>query len=235
MSHLLWRIEGELVTPNLERWQQGLTLHLLFQPLTTLIVRRDGQTRHYLALEGCPNCRADGCDRVCPRILFEQLVRTTLPGVTLLPITRLAPRESERRQVVAVPHRADAQLLDAAFLAQWSEGRLITTWSRLQAKPQPITVGAQLAVADEGLAPARALQAAGWRAVPLASLISRRSRQHEVPQPVRIGVRASEALFADLRDPWRLTSASVSDGGAAEAESRVAGDCAVVAADQGDL
>jgi hypothetical protein len=204
MAHFLWRVEGEFTAPNLELWQQGLTLHLLFQPLTTIIVRRDDQTRHYLALEGCPSCRADGCDRVCPRILFEQLVRTTLPGITLLPVARLAQRASERRQVVAVPHRADAQLLDAAFLAQWAEGRLVTTWSRLQAKPQPITVGAQLAVTDEGPALSHALHAAGWRAVPLASLITRRARQHEVPQPIRIGTRASEALFAALRDPRHL-------------------------------
>jgi len=232
MPQFLWRIEGELTAPNLERWQQGLTLHLLFQPLTTIIVRRDGRTRHYLALEGCPSCRADGCDRVCPRILFEQLVRTTLPGVTLLPVTRLAHRENERRQVIAVPHRADAQLLDASFLAQWPEGRLITTVSRLQAKPQPIMVGAQLVVADEGPAPTHALQTAGWRAVPLASLISRRSRQHEAPQPVRIGMRASEALFAALRDPWRLTSASTHDDGDDEARSQAIGEGAVVAAQQ---
>lgn len=204
MTQLLWRTEGELAEPNLERWQQGLMLHLLFQPLTTIIVQREGQTRHYLALAGCPSCRAEGCDRVCPRVLFEQLVRTSLPGVTLIPVTRLAPRENERHQVVTVPHRTDAQLLDATFLAQWPEGRLVTTWSRLQAKPQPITVGAQLAVANNGPAPARALQAAGWRAIPLASLISSRRRQHEVPQPVRIGTRASEALFAALRDPRHL-------------------------------
>ena len=33
----------------------------------------------------------------------------------------------ERAQVVAAPRRPDAQLLDAAFLAQWSEGCLMTT------------------------------------------------------------------------------------------------------------
>jgi hypothetical protein len=204
MPQLLWRIEGTSETPNLAAWQQGLTLHVLFQPLTTIIARRDGQARHYLVLDGCPSCRSDGCDRVCHRILFEQLVRTTLPGVTLIPVARLAPRASETHHAVAVPRAAGAQLLDAAFLAQWPEGRLITTWSRLQAKPQPITVGAQLVVGADGPPLARALHAAGWRVLALASVISSRVRQPEVPQPVRVGGRANEALFAALRDPRHL-------------------------------
>jgi hypothetical protein len=204
MSQLLWRLEGTCETPNVAAWQQGLTLHLLFQPLTTIVARRDGRTRHYLVLNGCPSCRPDGCDRLCHRMLFAQLVRTTLPGVALIPAVRLAPRASETRQIVATPGGADAQLLDAAFLAQWPEGRLITTWSRLRARPRPITVGAQLAVTAEGPMPSRALRAVGWRSGPLASLISRRAQRADVPQPVRVGARAGEALFAALRDPRTL-------------------------------
>ncbi len=205
MSQLLWRVAGTPAMPHYEGWHQGLILHLLFQSLTLIIVRREGQTRHYLSLQGCPQCRPDGCDRVCHRVLFEQLVHTTLPGVTLAATSRLVARASERRQVIATPRRSDAQLLDAAFLGQWSEGRLVTTWSRLRATPQPITVGAQLAVGPEGPAPARALDAVGWRTLPVASLISRRARHVDIPQPVRVGARASEALFGALRDPLTLT------------------------------
>lgn len=213
MAHILWRIVGDGAAPTSERWQQGLTLHLCFQSLTTILVRRDHQTRHYLALAGCPACRPDGCDRVCHRALFEQLVRTALPGAALIPVARLAPLADECRHVVAVPHRADSQLLDAAFLAQWPAGRLVTTWSQLQARPQPITVGAQLTVSADGPAPARALRAAGWRVAPLASLISRRARQREVPPPVGIGARASESLFATLRDPrWLLPDPAAAHG-----------------------
>lgn len=204
MSHLLWRVEGESPAPNTAGWQQGLTLHLLFQALTTVVVRRDGAARHYLALPGCPHCRPDGCDRVCPRVLFAQLVRTTLPGVTLTPATRLAQREAERRLVVALPRRANARLLDAAFLGQWQEGRLVTTWSRLEAKPQPIRVGALLVVSDDGPEPAHALRDAGWRVARLASLIGKRSVQLAVPAPVRAQARAGEALLAALREPHSL-------------------------------
>lgn len=207
MPQLLWRVEGTPTAPNRDEWQEGVILHLLFQSLTLIIVRREGQSRHYLSLQGCPRCRPDGCDCVCHRVLFEQLVRTTLPGVTLVPTPRLLARASERRQVLATPHRPDAQLLDAAFLAQWGEGRLVTTVSRLRATPQPITVGAQLAVGSEGPPPERALQGAGWRTLPVASLLSRRARVADVPQPVRVGTRASEALFAALRDPWVLVGA----------------------------
>lgn len=227
MSYFLWRLEGTSATPNSAAWQQGLTLHLLFQSLTTIIARRGEQTRHYLVLEGCPRCRADGCDRVCHRMLFEQLVRTTLPGAALVPTARLVARPSESRQVVAVPHRADARLLDAMFLSQWSEGRIVTTWSRLRAAPQPLTVGALLAVGPDGPPPARALNSAGWRCLPLASMVARRAQLAEIPQPIRIGTRAGEALLQAVRDPHTLFGAvpgaserlGVSDSSAEEGET----------------
>lgn len=224
MTQLLWRIEGTSPTPNLDGWQEGLILHLLFQSLTLVIARRDGQTRRYLVLEGCPGCRADGCERICHRVLFEQLVRTTLPGVTLVPTPRLVPRESESRHVLATPHRTDAQLLDEGFLAQWTEGRLITTWSRLRASVQPVTVGAQLAVGAEGPPPAKALEDAGWRTLPLASLVSRRARAAEVPQPVRIGARAGEALFVALRDPRTWTGSEPTPAQTADEDGSALGE-----------
>jgi hypothetical protein len=208
MTHLLWRIDGTSQEPKREEWQQGATLHLLFQSLTTIIARRDGLTRTYLVLEGCPHCRPDGCDRVCHRVLFEQLVRTTLPGVELVQTRRLVASASERRHVVAVPFRPNAQLLDSAFLGQWSEGRLVTTWSRLRATPQPITVGALLAVSADGPPPTRALKAAGWRCLPLASILARRALRAETPQPVRVGVRAGEALLQAVRDPHLLNGST---------------------------
>jgi hypothetical protein len=201
MTRILWRLDGMSQKPNREGWQQGVTLHLLFQSLTMSIVRRDGMNRRYLVLEGCPHCRFDGCDRVCHRVLFEQLVRTTLSGVALVPTRRLVASASESRHVVAVPFRADAQLLDSAFLRQWSAGRILTTWSCLRATPQPITVGALLAVSADGPPPARALQPAGWRSLPLASIVARRALRAESPQPVRVGVRAGEALLQAVRDP----------------------------------
>lgn len=208
MSYFLWRVEGVSETPNAAAWQQGLTLHLLFQSLTTVLVRRAGQTRQYLVLEGCPRCRLDGCDRLCHRMLFAQLVHTALPGLTLVSIPRLVAPTSESRQVVAVPRSTNAQLLDTPFLAQWSEGRLVTTWSRLRAAPQPITVGALLVVGAQGPPPAPVLHAAGWRALSLASFVGRRATASEVPQPVRVGVRAGEELFAALRDPHLLGGAA---------------------------
>lgn len=224
MTQLLWRIEGMPATPNLDGWQEGLILHLLFQSLTLVIARRDGQTRRYLVLEGCPGCRADGCERICHRVLFEQLVRTTLPGVTLVPTPRLVPRESEHRHVLATPHRTDAQLLDEAFLAQWAEGRLITTWSRLRASAQPVTVGAKLAVGAAGPPPAKAFADVGWRALPLASLVSRRTRAVDMPQPVHVGARAGEALFAALRDPRIWTGSEPTPAGAADEGGSVLGE-----------
>lgn len=207
MPQLIWRIEGASDAPNTAGWQQGLTLHLLFQAITTVVVCRDGATRHYLALEGCPHCRLDGCDRVCPRTLFAQLAQTTLPGVRLIPVRQLARRVTECRRLVAVPRRVQTRLLDAEFLSQWREGHLTTTWSRLQAKPQPIMVGAALVVGAGGPDPARTLMSAGWRIPRLANLSGPRAAQLGPTTPVKVGARADEALFAALREPHRLWGA----------------------------
>lgn len=207
MPQLLWRVEGTSRSPHLAGWQQGSTLHLLFQPLTLAIARRDGQMRYYLALQGCPSCRPDGCERVCHRVLFEQLVRTTLPGVTLVPTPRLVPHASETRRLLANPRAADAHPLDAAFLAQWDEGRLITTWSRLQARPQPIRVGVVLAVGPEGPDPWHAVQARGWSASRVKTLLYRAAFEQTVPSTAPISSLGGETLLHALRDPQLLTGA----------------------------
>jgi hypothetical protein len=219
MSHLLWRVEGVATTPNHEGWQQGLTLHLLFQPLTLIVARRDGHTRRYLALTGCPQCRPDGCDRVCHRALFEQLVRTTLPGVTLVPTPRLLPRPTETRRLLATPRNDNARPLDAAFLEQWDEGRLVITWSRLQAKPQPIRVGALLAVGQAGPDPGKAVQSRVWSASRVQMLLRRAAFEQTLPSAAPISGRAGEPLLHALREPQLLTGTA--PAGRAVGESSV--------------
>ena len=209
MTTFLWRLDGAIEQPQRNAWNEGLTLHLLFQSLSTIIVRRDGKTRHYLGLQGCPSCRPDGCERMCHRMLFAQLVRTALPGVVLTPVTRLSPRATESRQLLAVPQRPDANLLDAHFLARWGEGHLVTTWSQLRAASRPISVGARLAVGTSGPDPIAALRAAGWRPLALATLLRHRRRQTDVPTSVPVGARASEALLAAFRDPSNLLPAAL--------------------------
>lgn len=204
MTQLLWRVEGVGTTPDLDGWHQGLALHLLFQSVTLVIVRRDAQTRRYLSLTGCVNCRTDGCDRVCHRILFEQLIRTTLPGITLTPAIHLVPRATETRRVLATPRGIGTQPLDAAFLEQWAEGRLITTLSRLKAKPQPICIGVMLAVGRDGPEPGQALRARAWNVHPLATRIHRAAFERHMPGAVPVEGRAAEALFHVLRAPQFL-------------------------------
>ena len=204
MTTFLWRLDGAIEQPQPDVWKEGLTLHLLFQSLSTIIVRRDGQTRHYLGLQGCPSCRPDGCERMCHRMLFAQLIRTTLPGVVLTPVTRLPPRVTESRHLLTVPQRPAAELLDATFLAQWSEGHMVTTWSQLRAASRPISVGARLAVGASGPDPTAALRKAGWRPLTLATLFRPRRRQTDVPTPVHMCARASEALLVAFRDPSSL-------------------------------
>lgn len=222
MEPVLWRVEGEPATPHLAGWQQGLTLHLLFQPLTMIVSHRDGQTRRYLALSGCPTCRPDGCNRVCHRVLFEQLVRTTLPGVRLSLVPRLVPASGETRRVMATPRGTSAQVLDAAFLEQWAEGRLIVTLSRLRARPEPVSIGVMLAVSQDGPEPGQALRGRGWVVRPLAARLHRAAFQQHMPRAVPVAGRAAEALFHAYRDPYLFTG-----HGAARADQAPAGDHAV--------
>lgn len=207
MANLLWRIEGACDAPNRTGWAEGLTLHLLFQSLTVILARRGGQTRRYLALEGCPRCHEDGCERMCHRALFAQLVRTTLPGVTLAPVTRLIPHPGETRRLAIQPASAAALHLGADFLAPWPEGRLITTWSRLRARPMPLSVGALLAVSAAGPDPAGELRARGWSASVVGALTARAALQGAAPAPVLHGARAGEPLLHAIRDPWGVVGA----------------------------
>lgn len=202
MALWIWRVEGAGAAT--EGWGRGVALHLQFQPLTIIMIRRAGEQRRYLGLAGCPHCRPDGCAQVCPRALFLQLARTTLPGLTLVPVPRLAAGPEEVRRVVAAPHGPDAQPLDAAFLGRWRAGRLVTTWARRPAAPQPITVGAMLAVSREGPDLAAALQAAGWQVNRLGSLLARVARQPAIPAPAPAGAPAGDTLVAALNDPQRL-------------------------------
>lgn len=207
MTNLVWRIEGACDAPNRTGWAEGLTLHLLFQPLTVILARRGGQTRRYLALEGCARCREDGCERMCHRALFAQLVRTTLPGITLAPVTRLIPHAGETRRLAIQPAHPTAQPLDGAFLAPWPECRLITTWTRLRARPMPVSVGALLAVSVTGPDPIGALRARGWAASIVGALTARAALQDAAPSPVHHGARAGETLLDAIRDPWSVVGA----------------------------
>jgi hypothetical protein len=138
-------------------------------------------------------------------VLFEQLVRTALPGVALTPTSRLIPRSSESRRLLATPRHADARPLDAAFLAKWDEGRLVLTWSRLEARPQPIRVGAVLAVGEAGPDPREAVQLRGWSASRVQTLLYRAAFEQAIPPIVPICSRAGEGLLHTLHDPRLLT------------------------------
>jgi hypothetical protein len=144
---------------------------------------------------------------VCHRTLFIQLVRTTLPGITLTPVARLVPHASETRRLAARPTSAAALPIQTDFLERWPEGRLITTWSCLRAKPRPIAVGVLLAVSGQGPSPEPLLQAHGWAPSAVGALVARGAFQAPVPPPVPHAGRAGEVLLQSIRDPWSIVGA----------------------------
>jgi hypothetical protein len=205
MTELFWKLDAVAASPAHEAWRRGFALHLRFQPITTIIARYGGITRRYLGLRGCPHCRPEGCDQLCPRTLFAQLVRSTLPGMTLAPVARLAFRASETRHVAAVPSRGEVQPLDAAFLDQWPEGRVVSTWSREQKRPQAALLGARLVVSNQGPDPTKQLREAGWRSA--TRLLGGRSAPGADVRPPKTLGRVSDQQFAVLSEPLYLFAA----------------------------
>jgi hypothetical protein len=194
--HYLWRIDGLPTDLHPDRWASGVAIHLRYQPLTTVFAWRNGEHRSYLVLDGCPRCQPCGCTGICPRSLFQQLVRTSLPGITLAPVPRLVAGASEQAAVIALPTRT-AELLDVAFLDQWAAATLVTTWRHAPA----LRVGTRLSVSADGPPLAQALRAVGWQCAPLATWLAQRQRASDVPRAVEPHGLASAALRDALHDP----------------------------------
>ncbi|NTU79259.1 MAG: hypothetical protein HGA45_07620 [Chloroflexales bacterium] len=200
----IWRVDGAPQPSIPDGWGEGVLRHLRYQALTHVWVRRDGVTRCYLVLEGCPRCRPDGCDGVCHRALFTHLVQSTLPGVTLAPAPRLVADPGEQRLVVARPVGARAAPLTTTFLDAWPAFRCVTTWSCSTARGRPLVVGARLTVSTEGPPPTPLLREAGWLVDSVATLLSRRARQSPTITAVPARASAGPALQAALCDPRQL-------------------------------
>jgi hypothetical protein len=196
----LWRLAGESEPHHDERWAQGIVVHLRYQPLTTVLVWREQELRRYLVLDGCPRCQPAGCSGICPRSLFQQLLRTSLPGLTLTPVPRIVSGASEQQPIITVPTRT-AYPLDSTFIQQWSAAMLVTTWTQQGGNRAPIVVGARLSVQADGPPAAAALRATGWRREPLATLLVRAYPSPPVPSSVAWHAPASAALLAALHDP----------------------------------
>jgi hypothetical protein len=203
----LWRLDGSVQQDD-DRWRNGIAIHLRYQPLTTVLAWRNGEHRCYLVLDGCPRCRPDGCLGICARSLFQQLVRTSLPGLTLTPVPRLTPDVDAQPPVVAVPTRR-ATPIRPEILAQWSSATLVTTWAQTSGPPAPITVGARLTVSRSGPALAPVLRPIGWRVDPLATLLTRRQRPTPVPSVVGRRSPANATLSAALGAPAQLFGVSL--------------------------
>jgi hypothetical protein len=204
----LWRLDGELHEPRAERWASGIAIHLRYQPLTTVLVWREKELRRYLVLDGCPRCQPAGCSGICARSLFQQLLRTSLPGLTLTPVPRIVSGAREQQPIITVPTRT-AYPLDSTFIQQWRAAMLITTWTQQGGNRSPIVVGARLSIPADGPSAAATLRATGWQRAPLATLLVRAYPSPPVPGSVAWHARASAALLATLHDPQQCLAVGV--------------------------
>jgi hypothetical protein len=182
--HSLWRITPTPPgTADLQKLVEGLSLHLQYAPITTVLVQIGDRQQAYVAGEACPNCERKRCDSTCLMQLLHRLllgtraasdVRYLSLGLAQRPYTRLA---------LAVPGPR-ARLPAAEELHPWREARLWACWRSLTGQA---LAGVALAVGADGPAPAQALRQAGWLALELRPALLGRPWLRSAPAPLPLG------------------------------------------------
>jgi hypothetical protein len=161
---MLYRLDSlaERAVINQEGVVAGLTTHLRYGPLTSLLVRIGRGQRAYVALAGCAGCRLGRCQLGCPTDLLRRMLRAHAPGVTMTAVPKgLASRPYT--EIAIAWSTAGAAPLDAGWLTDWPDARLQLQYAA-GAHPRVLAL---VAVGSEGPPLLPALRARGWRALPV--------------------------------------------------------------------
>jgi hypothetical protein len=199
----LWRIDdAEDMHADYVRLAEGIHLHVVHSPLTTVAMRIGEQERFYLVLEGCAGCVRDQCRIGCPAALFRRLFQSCVAGAALhavAPPQGLAERPYVRG-AFAWPD-TDSQPLQSALLHAWADARLLLHWRRYGAR---LCGSALLLTAADGPEPVSVLRTRGWRAFALPTCVVTRWRHAATPPALPFGAPWRQPLFLLLpadRDP----------------------------------
>jgi hypothetical protein len=200
-TRTLWRIEGLTTASEIDQAQlaEGLRLHMMHSPLTTVAMRIGEQQRCYLTLEGCAECARDHCRVGCPAALFRRLFQSCVADAALRavgPPQGLA-RRTYARGLFAWP-LPEAEPLDSSMLEGWDEARLLIHWRRYGARN---CGSALLLVSAEGPEPIALLRAHRWRTCVLPAPVVARWSQAPLPPALPFGAPWQQSPFLLLPAP----------------------------------
>jgi hypothetical protein len=169
---MLWRIQlaNQSNSSDLEKLRVGLQRHLTFAQLSLILLKSGAQQQAYLDIAGCAKCKTGSCEPGCRVQLARRWLRASQLVDDLELIQHGLLARNYTQAVVAWPFGNQTQALDATFLEQWSEVRLVLGWQRGSAKVARASV---LLLASAERSAVQLLRQLGWMAFALPSGISK--------------------------------------------------------------
>jgi hypothetical protein len=211
-QHLLWRLTGatqETLTQP-ERLVNGLTLHLRYADVLTVLVQIGHHQQAYVVLHGCGSCAQGRCAPGCTADLLRRLLAACFPGATMQLATSGMARRPYERLSVAVPTPA-TQPLDGTLLHGWNEARVQLLW---RGRRRGVQCAVLLAVGADGPSPAAVLQTHGWQPRPLVTWLAGRTLTTPIPhlQTLPRRTHLAPALLLPI-PPTTLPGSEVAEAG----------------------
>lgn len=184
MKPLLLRLElpHAIHSPaDADALQRGLSLHLRYRSLRSLLVQIGSVQQSYLSLEGCGGCIQGRCALGCP---VETLRRTLYAGLHQeAELRRVRTGLVERSAAVAfiATPTPEAQPLDGGLLHGWEHATLVVNWlphHPLRLGPQAIHTWALCIAGGSGPDLTAALAAYGWMVRRVVPALAVQMRNH---------------------------------------------------------
>jgi hypothetical protein len=184
MKPLLLRLElpQAIHSPaDITALQRGLSLHLRYRSLRSLLVQVGTVQQSYVSLEGCGGCIQGRCVLGCP---VETLRRTIYAGLhPEAELLRVRTGLVERPAVVAyiATPTPKAQPLDGRLLHGWGHATLVVNWlphHPLRLGPQAVHAWALCIAGGSGPDLAGALADYGWTARRIVPALAVQMRNH---------------------------------------------------------
>lgn len=163
MRRVLWSVDVSGLRDPV-RLSDGLYQLLQVSEAQTIVVTSGEQAQVYLLLEGCVGCAMNRCEAGCRSALFQRVLAQSFEQ-SALRVVKLGLRPRSYQATVLAWPTSEAQPLDLALLAEWSEARLAIHWHLWPFRKGAIAATALLRVSEGDDDPGVRLKAYGWRSV----------------------------------------------------------------------
>lgn len=184
MKPLLFRLELPPTTPSptdADALQRGLSLHLRYRSLRSLLVQVGTVQQSYVSLEGCGGCVQGRCELGCP---VETMRRTLYAGLhPEAELRRVRTGLVERPATgafIATP-TPEARPLDGALLHGWEHATLVVNWlphHPLRLGPQAVHAWALCIAGGSGPDLDALLAGYGWTGRQVVPALAVQMRNH---------------------------------------------------------